>query len=295
MESLYGGFDLAQLRSEDTWHAIAPSLHVCDSAFWQSQQALQLDDTTLDTLAQLTTREGYFQTDPVDWQLPVYDMANLIHALRQLRIPPVFGFVYDEFWLMYVKMQPVLARILGDDYVTLPNVWAWHIDPAANEHGWRPHRDRGRASIFEDGRPKILNVWLPLTDATPINGCMYLVPADRDPTYNTAEEMNMQYQLNDIRALPAAAGSMLAWNQAVLHWGSHAAPRIATPRISIGAEFQRRDVAPFSEPFLEPGTQPTFAARLWMIAEQFKRYRHHHPDDAGLAFLADNLVPGSAS
>ena len=290
MSTFYGGYDLTLLRSADAWRALAPDLHLGDAAYWQAQQDLVLDQAALDALNELMLHEGYFQTSPVDWQLPLFDMANLIHTLRQLQIPPVFAFVYDEFWLACVKMAPVLARILGDDYVTLPNMWAWHIDPTADEHGWKAHRDRGRKTIFMDGRPKILSTWLPLTDATPTNGCMYVVPADRDPTYNTVDEMNLRFELQDIRALPAAAGSILAWNQAVLHWGAHSAPRNETPRISIGAEFQRRDVEAFSTPFLDPRAMLTFEARLQIIAEQFKRYRHHHPDDEGLAFLADHLI-----
>ncbi|GGP22743.1 phytanoyl-CoA dioxygenase family protein [Silvimonas iriomotensis] len=289
--SFYGGFAVERLRDPAFWQQLAPTLHVADQTFWDAQPPLALSEELIATLAERTIREGYFQADPVDWQLPIVDMATVIHTLRQMQIPPVLAFVYDEFWLVYVKMGALLARILGDDYVTLPNMWAWHIDPAQNEHGWKPHRDRGRISIFEDGRPRILNIWLPLSDATPLNGCMYLVPADRDPTYNTPDEMSMQYQLHDIRALPAPAGSMLGWNQAVLHWGSHSAPRDVPPRISIGAEFQRADIAPFSEPWLNPTAMPTFMDRLLIAAAQFGRYRHHHPDDAGLAWLAEHLAP----
>lgn len=283
---------LAQLHHAQTWQDLAPGLHVHDPAFWHSKAGpLALDAATLEDWQDLVIHEGYFHAPPPDWQLPIPDMAYLVHTLRQLQLPPVFALVYDEFWLLFLKMAPVLAHLLGDDYAMLPNLWVWHVDPAAAESGWLPHRDIGRAALYEDGRPKAMTVWLPLTEATPSNGCMYLVPADRDPTYNTPDEMNLRFQLPDIRALPAVAGSMLAWTQAVLHWGARAAPRHLQPRISIGAEFQRGDIPAFSQPLLNPGAMPGFEQRLQIIAQQIRRYKHHHAGDKTLAFLASHFLP----
>lgn len=291
MDSLYGGYDLARLRTLSHWQSLAPDLHVADAAFWHSNTTpLVLDAAALDDLNDLIVHEGYVQTGPMDWQLPLLDMASLIHALRQARIPPVFAYVYDEFWLLFAKLQPALARILGDGYAAMPNFWAWHIDPAAGDSGWQPHRDLGRKALYADGRPKAINIWLPLTDATPLNGCMYVVPADRDPVYNTADEMQMRYQLGDIRALPAAAGSVLAWTQAVLHWGARTAPRHALPRISLAMEFQRGDEPAFAEFCLDPQHLPSFAERMQLIARQLQRYQHFHRDDAGLAQIAAHLL-----
>jgi ectoine hydroxylase-related dioxygenase (phytanoyl-CoA dioxygenase family) len=166
---------------------------------------------------------------------------------------------------------------------------AWHVDPARGDSGWAPHRDKGRCSLFADGTPKILNLWLPLTDATPLNGCMYVVPADRDPTYNTAQESSLQFQLSDIRALPARAGSVLGWTQAVIHWGARTAERGGAPRISLGAEFQCADLPPFATPLLDPAVMPVLAVRLDVIAQSILRHTHHGHDEAA-ATLARGLL-----
>ncbi|GAB7126289.1 hypothetical protein JCM19000A_07960 [Silvimonas sp. JCM 19000] len=295
MDTLYAGFDLAPLRTAQHWRALAPDLHVADASFWQdAARPLPLSAAALDDLNDLIVHEGYFHAEPMDWQLPVLEMASVIHALRQARIPPVFAYVYDEFWLLFARLQPLCARILGPAYAGMPNFWAWHIDPAAGDSGWQPHRDLGRRALYPDGRPKAITIWLPLTDATPLNGCMYVVPADRDPVYNTADEMQMRYQLGDIRALPARAGSVLAWTQAVLHWGARSAPRHSLPRISLAMEFQRGDEPPFAEFCFDPRRMPDFAERIQLIARQLQRYQHFHRDDAGLAHIAAHLLDAPA-
>ena len=290
MSSLYGGFPIEQLLQAHTWAGLAPELHVCDAVFWQRYTPLGFDAATCETLAQRMVTEGYFQAEPIDWALPIAAMAAVVQTLRDQGIPPIFAYMYDEFWLTSIRLRSVLAAMLGDDFIALPNFWVWHIDPTTAEQGWQPHRDRGRKTIFADGRPKIVNLWLPLTDATPLNGCMYIVPADRDPSYNREDEMVMQYQLYDIRALPAAAGSVLGWNQAVLHWGSHAVPRADQPRISIGSEFQRRDVEPFSTPFIDIDAMPDFNERQYMIGLQIERYRHHYHQDTVLTEFSQQFA-----
>jgi len=37
----------------------------------------------------------------------------------------------------------------------------------------------------------ILTTWIPLSRATPLNGCLYIVPAPLDPTYATPDETEM--------------------------------------------------------------------------------------------------------
>ena len=55
-----------------------------------------------------------------------------------------------------------------------------------------PHRDFSydEAHDISDGSPKILNVWLPFTDATPNNGCLWVVPREWDPCYSDHKHYN---------------------------------------------------------------------------------------------------------
>ena len=82
---------------------------------------------------------------------------------------------------------------------------------------------------------------------------MYLVPANGDPTYASLQEKEFRFALEAVRALPAAPGDFLVWNQAVLHWGSRSTPRAEESRVSMAFEFQRLDVPPFNRPLLPPG------------------------------------------
>ena len=264
----------AFLSRQDTWTNLAPTLHIADPTFWAQHEPECFPPTDFQTPLR---REGYLRLDPPDGSDLIVGLATAIRSLHAHGIPPVFAFHYDEAWLLMARLRPLIAAILGPDYAMLPEFWAWHVDPATEDSGWPPHRDKGRRALLPDGTPLTLTVWLPLTDATPENGCMYVVPADRDPTYNTPEEAELRFALTDIRALPAVAGSVLAWNQAIIHWGAHAARRDATPRISLSCEFQRRDTAPFAESLLNPTRLPDFSTRQNLIARQLPRYQHMEP------------------
>lgn len=92
-------------------------------------------------------------------------MRERIETLRAKDWPPVFAFVYDEFW--HVARAPFLAHVLsqalGPGHLQLPNLWAHYVYP--NNAGWSPHVD-GRY-----GADKV-SLWIPLSDATVSNGCM---------------------------------------------------------------------------------------------------------------------------
>ncbi|MBM4409652.1 MAG: phytanoyl-CoA dioxygenase family protein, partial [Chloroflexi bacterium] len=138
--------------------------------------------------------------------------------------------------------------------------------------------------------PKSLTLWIALSDATPENGCMYLVPADRYPTYNTPEDAKLRFTLPDIRVLPAPAGTAFAWTQAIFHWGARSSSRAAGPRISVGFEFQRGDIAPFNQPLLDIAAPPPFAGRLKLIAKQLLQYDHNYPLPEGQRALARGVL-----
>jgi len=270
----------------DTWRALAPALHVGDTCV----SPVALDIGPASVLAEMLRREGYVHVAPPDWRLPIPEMAEVVGRIHALGLPPVFVYLYDETWWMFGRLRAQLATLLGDAYALLPEFWAWHVDPSTGDSGWAPHRDKGHIALFADGAPKSLTVWLPLTDATPLNGCMYIVPADRDPTYNTPDEQQLRFALSDIRALPAAAGSLLAWTQAIIHWGARTAPRQVGPRISLSCEFQRGDVAPFCTPLMSPTDPPAFADRLRLIARQIIRYQHMYALNPALADLSARLT-----
>ena len=275
--SNFPSIELAQVNDPAWWRNLAPALHVHDVPFLQQQGVMRIEDEMAKTLRELIRVEGYFQLPPQRWDLPIDGMVNLVKALNANGLPLPFAFVYDEFWCLYLRLNHVIESLIGPGFLRLPDFWAWLVDPQKDESGWSPHRDKNHKALFEDGSPKSVTIWIPLTDSTTLNGCMYLVPADRDPVYGTPQDDQRVFKHSDIRALPAQAGSVLCWNQAILHWGSHSSTRETLPRISVAFEFQSGQVPPFNEPLTKPNEIPSFAFRMQLIGKQIVQYKHMYP------------------
>jgi hypothetical protein len=238
--------------------------------------------------------EGYFQTEPVLSAPALERMRSCLESLRREGWPPVFGFVYDEFWLAArtPSLVRLLSAVLGAGYRQIPHVWTHYVHPTKWAGGWPPHVDGPR-------RPNRLNVWLPLTDATLDNGCMYLIPRDRTPPVardfsrvEAVDRADLKALLHNARALPARAGAVLGWAFDVIHWGSRC-DGPGEPRISISQEFIADGESPGSDelPLLEaqPGL-PTFAQRLHAIGKGIVEYERFEPAMIRFVELARRLV-----
>ena len=243
--------------------------------------------------------EGYVHVPDVLAPAEVEPLRGCVELLHRSGIPLAFAFVYDEFWSVYQQVSHFLSAALGDGYRALPDFWAWCVPASDQGAGWGPHRDRVQPTLEPDNSPHSLTVWLPLTDAVPLNGCMHVLPAHLDERFRTrewgGEDNNRVSDPQAIRALPATAGSFLAWNQALLHWGGRASRLAAGPRISVAFEFQRADVPAFNQPLLDPQRMPSFTERLGLIGKQVLQYRHMYPlapdVEAIAAGLRDRFMP----
>ena len=80
-------------------------------------------------------------------------------------------------------MAAFLEAGLGKGYRALPDFWVWHVIPSPNAAGWAPHRDRTEATLDRNNMPQSMTVWLPFTDATPLNGYIYVLPAHLDDCF----------------------------------------------------------------------------------------------------------------
>jgi hypothetical protein len=283
--------DVGRLTDPLFWRSFAPEMHIVDRDFLNSQTVFEVDDASLDNGRGLLKREGYFQIPPPDWGLPIAGMAGLVARLDATGLPAPFSFMYDEFWCLFFRLNRILEGMLGPGFFRLPDFWTWIVRPDRDDSGWQPHRDKTfPMALFDDGSPKSATVWIPLTDSTPLNGCMYIVPADRDPTYNTEQEKEWRFAYPDIRALPAPAGTIFCWNQAVLHWGSHACTRESAPRVSVAFEFQSGAVPPFNQPLTNPNEIPLFEFRVRLVAKQILQYKHMYPLAPEVERLADEIL-----
>lgn len=281
---------LARLTDPAYWRGIAPRLHVGDSAFDAEQNTpIEFSPEAVDSIRADLAREGYFQLPPQAWGFDVADVAEGVRAVGAAGFLPVFIFMYDEAWAMFARLRNLLMGALGKDYKIVPAFWAWHVDGAREAAGWGPHRDLGHFSLMANKRPKSLTMWLPLTDATTENGCMYVVPADRDKFYGTPREHESPISLQDVRALPTDAGGVLGWTQALYHWGGRARTPVTSPRISMSVEFQRGDQEIY-EPKVNPGKTLEPELRLRLIMRQILQYQHMYPLSPELRAFAETIA-----
>ena len=282
--------DVKQITTREFWAAFAPEFHIMDASFLgQNTAAANVTPQQQQALSAIVKEEGYFQGS-IDWGVRLDAMAERVRALSAANLSPVFAFIYDEFWIPFFKLHNVYSGLLGGKYYVLPDFWIWNVDPKKGEAGWRPHRDKGKQSLLPDGTPKSLTTWIPLSTATPLNGCMYIVPAMVDPTYGTDDEKTWKFEYSSIRALPGTPGDFFVWNQAVLHWGSRTSPRATESRVSMAFEFQRADVDPFNKPLIEPLFALSFEVRLKLIAKQILQYRHMYKLEPQIERIATELI-----
>jgi hypothetical protein len=283
--------DIKLNSKKDFWKSAFPKLHIEDEQFIKREVNFQVpQDFSILLKAKIKT-EGYFQIDPPNWETTnIPQMAETVSEMVKLGFPPPMAFLFDEFWVIFRKLNNIAVSVLGEGYLRLPDFWAWHVDPQKQQSGWKPHRDKNFKSLNPDGSPKSITFWIPLSISTPLNGCMYIVPANKDRSYGTENDAKWDFDLPSIRALPAAAGTIFCWNQAVLHWGSQCSESEKIPRISIAFEFQSGDVEPYNQPVTDPQTIPTFDFRIKLIAKQILQYQHMYPLSNNLKAFADEIL-----
>lgn len=282
---------VTRLYDIDAWRALCPGLGVEDSI---PPVAPAIDHEHARQWANELADDGYTRMYDVLPRHAVLPLRAAIDAVRALGLPPVFVFVYDQPWLLPARFEPLLERTLLPGYKLLGRFWAWHLDPRTADAGWRPHRDRDVDTIDTDGRPRALTLWFALTDATPDNGCMYVLPASRDPMYRQRfTGATDYYDPQNVRALPATAGTVLCWDHAILHWGGRANPRATQPRASLAMELTR-DADPLAPPpLLNPRVPPPFTQRLRLIATQLLAYAHMQALSDELETIAHRLATES--
>ena len=224
--------------------------------------------------------EGYFLIEDV---LPTAELAKLRSGIETLianGLPPAMIYLYDEAWHVFQRLRPLLSHFLGDRIALLPHFWAWHVNPADGGRGWPPHRDYQGESAIGDDMLISLSLWVPLSNATPYNGCMYVLPRSFEKCYVSEVAKPEDVALQDVRALPAGPGAVMGWRQDLYHWGSRASKHATEPRISLSLEFQNAAFDPLAEELLSLEQPPAFEKRLVLIASQFEKYRHMQEIDA---------------
>lgn len=287
-----------QAADQAFWQKLNPSLSIDDTPFPADLEDFSIRDTEISNHVQQMLQEGYFKTDAIVPKPEATKLALAVQSVVNCGLPPVFVFVYNEFWQLFSRLSGLITPILGDEYYLMPaDIWAWFIRPGSNV--WAPHRDIVTPeSVFHaDGRPTKTTVWIPLTDVTPLNSCMYVLPTHLDPNLpDNPFNISLRIQdLQNIRALPAAAGSVLAWNPRILHWGANCTRLAKVPRISVAIYMQSKDINsdyhsgfPDTSLQLSANSELGFEQRLDAIRAAIRQYRgrvrNDYPD------IADSLM-----
>ena len=251
-----------------------------------------------------------WQTSAGNTHYSMDKLASTIHRLELAQWPPVFCFMCDAVWdLIANRLWDEIRPFLGDDCVLEQSVFAWSLKPKTasgkdeNRVGQSfglPHRDYPASeALGDDGTtPNLLTVWIPVTDATLDNGCMYVVPKEFDTHFNCPEDFShmrsathvrgsgvskLRFPIGGARALPAPAGSLLVWNGNTIHWGSSCTQySTSPPRKSIAMTFLRRSSSDYQTGGIgAPITQDDARAmspnmRLSLIARSLLLYNQWH-------------------
>lgn len=267
---------LGEVRSAGFWRELNPHLTITDRPLSSAQPRRPVDDEVVARARIRILEDGYLETPPILGSERIARLLAGIERVVQAGFPSPLACVYDEFCQAFVGLEALFGPLLGGDYLFLPKgCWAYYIpagDPGFGiTGGAAPHRDDigPDPAVLAGQLPSVLNVWIPLTDVTPRESCIYVLPAACDPDYRSRERAvhHDRIRLQDIRAVPAAAGSALAWSSHLIHWGSRSSARAAGPRIALASYFQRRDVPPFHSCAVEFGARVPFETRLAWIAD----------------------------
>ena len=120
-----------------------------------------------------------------------------------------------------------MSPVFGDNYRMIDNQWAWNFPPDPGSSGFPPHRDGGDVdydwfpegtTLRDNGLPLLATIWIPLTDVTPLNTCMYLLPISKDPhAPDNLDDLSIQQEsIQDIRALQGRVSIVLEFKCAAL-------------------------------------------------------------------------------
>lgn len=268
---------LKRFDQRSTWTELNPQLSLSDQPF-QAGLRFEFESADAERAVAQASLEGYLQSrSPVIPERLCQALSQAVETLLAHRFHPIYVALYDEYWQVMQGIQAYLEPVLGPGCHPVGDFWSWCISPTTAPAGWAPHRDYQfkTKTLREDGRPMLVTCWLPFRDATPLNGCMYLVPQNLDPNLPDHPE-KYGLTLQNVRALPARAGTVLAWNQFVFHWGSRCSSFAEGPRISTGIYYQSADVDPYVDKVVDFQKPLPFESRLAFIASNILNYHQYH-------------------
>jgi len=299
---------LKKSLTREYWLELCPELSITDDLLSQKQEPpFAVNNSVAEACANQYKEDAYFHSPPIIPEEITKKLADAMVKVSDQGLPAQFCLVYDDFWQPLLRLKNIIEPIIGKNLLLIPDFWFYNIKNDDSDSGWSPHRDLQFPNpMNQDGTPKIINLWIPLTDATPLNGCMYMLPASRDPDYpkDFSSLLGQDYRsvthytpemLQSFRALPAKAGSILGWNQIVFHWGSKSSRWAPEPRINYSMYVQRADVKPYDDLAISisgnNNFELTFEMRLGLVCRSIWQYKDTNDltfDDTLIEFAKNN-------
>ena len=136
------------------------------------------------------------------------------------------------------------------------------------------------------GIAKYVTMWMALSNATPENSCLYVIPAGNDPGYYNGDNeddlkpdplqsaLSSKVDFQNIRALPRREGESVVFTHRILHWGSKGNVNCKEPRIALSFVVSAMDFEEsyISSSYLTEESLPPFHIRLLLVCAQLLIY-----------------------
>lgn len=234
--------------------------------------------------------DGFVLVDEILDETLTVKLKEAITALHKQGYPASFVLLFDETWELARLALKTLDDATHPSNVFNFDILAWYIDPREGVAGFSPHRDRQpdnvESSFHYNGQAKYVTLWTALSNATPENSCLYVIPKQYDPGYTDGDSngddgkgddpmwraLSTKESFQNIRALPRQAGQSLLFTHRILHWGSRGDPNslVDEPRVAIS--FVCSDPSFEKKYFKSHQFPPTFHSRLLLVCAQLLIY-----------------------
>jgi hypothetical protein len=231
--------------------------------------------------------EGYALVDN-DMEDPkiIQRLHHGIVKLEEQNLPATLILLFDAAWELAGRSRRQMQNSTHSKNSFNFDLLAWYVKPGTG--GFSPHRDRqpsnAKTSFHSDGQAKFVTQWIALSEATPENSCLHVIPKPQDPGYleGDAEEedplrlaLPTKQSFQTIRALPRKPGQSILFTHRIIHWGSQSdadskhPPRVAISFVCSDPEYE----APLVNPDYFTDTKtPPFSIRLLLVCAQLLIY-----------------------
>jgi ectoine hydroxylase-related dioxygenase (phytanoyl-CoA dioxygenase family) len=229
------------------WSKIVPFLGTSPVLDLGAVQRRRIEAQREREIVESMRKDGFFSVEALLPRERMDRMRRGVEAVRARFGHEVFSLMFDEFWCTLAEVSALLALVTGSGSRAVPLPYVNYVPPG--HAGFEPHRDRHDDPLTVDGMPNMVTAWISLTDATPERACLALLPASRDKNFPDRLASREVEDLRDIRAVPVPVGSLICFNQALLHWGTRNAA--GDCRVSFAFEVERDGIATARRPPVE--------------------------------------------